>query len=38
MREARATLLPDEIVLALVRRLARAFDLAGCDDAVGGLE
>ena len=28
--EARTTLLPDEIVLALVRRLARAFDLAGC--------
>jgi GGDEF domain-containing protein len=28
--EARTTLLPDEIVLALVRRLARAFDLAAC--------
>lgn len=28
--EARGTLLPDEIVLALVRRLARAFDLTGC--------
>lgn len=30
VREARTALLPDEIVLALVRRLARAFDLAGC--------
>lgn len=28
--EARTALLPDEIVLALVRRLARAFDLAAC--------
>ena len=28
--EARTVLLPDEIVLALVRRLARAFDLAAC--------
>ena len=28
--ESRRALLPDEIVLALVRRLARAFDLAGC--------
>ena len=30
MAEASAALHPDEIVLALVRRLARAFDLAGC--------
>ncbi|HUF35888.1 MAG TPA: diguanylate cyclase [Gemmatimonadales bacterium] len=28
--EARTALLPDEIVLALVRRLTRAFDLAAC--------
>jgi diguanylate cyclase (GGDEF)-like protein len=28
--EARHALLPDEIVLAMVRRLARAFGLAGC--------
>ncbi|HEU5041182.1 MAG TPA: hypothetical protein VFT84_10195, partial [Gemmatimonadales bacterium] len=28
--EARRSLLPDEVVLALVRRLTRAFDLAGC--------
>ena len=28
--ESRRSLLPDEVVLALVRRLARAFDLAGC--------
>ncbi len=30
MTEASAALHPDEIVLALVRRLARAFDLAAC--------
>ena len=34
--EARATLLPEEIVLALLRRLARAFDLAGCAFVVPG--
>jgi diguanylate cyclase (GGDEF)-like protein len=28
--EARTSLLPEEVVLALVRRLTRAFDLAGC--------
>ena len=28
--QSRTTLLPDEIVLALVRRLSRAFDLAAC--------
>ena len=28
--ESRHALLPDEVVLALVRRLSRAFDLAGC--------
>jgi diguanylate cyclase (GGDEF)-like protein len=34
--EARTTLLPDEIVLALVRRLGRAFDLAACTFVTAG--
>lgn len=33
---ARPALLPEEIVLALVRRLARAFDLAGCAFIIAG--